>query len=246
MSNENKSNQPLSDFVHVVLVEPQESLNIGAVARAMTNLGFCHLHVVTPRAWDRGRAEASACGAESFLDGIVFHNSIEDAVAQMQDVIAFSSRSRKTRQEPILLPTWATQYISNTPIKVALVFGPEDTGLTNEHLQYCGTIVRIPTSIENTSYNLSQAVLLALYELSRGNSKVTEQPRDIPAWAEQLQLAKVVDEIMWETDFYKEKTPLTVPALVRQLLFRLQPDTREMSVLLGMFSSIKLKLQRLK
>lgn len=234
----------MSDLIHIILVEPQDSLNIGSVARAMSNLGFHHLHVVSPRSWDRNRAEQTACSAKHLLDQIKFHTSISDAVGIMQNVIAFSSRSRVNRPEPLLLPAWNVARKSSPPSKTALVFGPEDTGLTNEHLLYCSTIVRIPTATENSSYNLSQAVLVALYEISRIDAPTLEIPPDSPTWSELLLLGKLVDEIMWETEFYKARTPLTMPSFVRQLIFRIKPSAQEMALLLGMFKSIKLKIFR--
>jgi TrmH family RNA methyltransferase len=243
-----KDSSPITDLIHIVLVETQDSINIGNVARAMSNLGFHHLHLVAPRGWDIGRAKASGCGAEALLDSLKIHPDLPSALSDIQDVIAFSARAGKNRPTPTALIPWMNDFMS-APVKTtALVFGPEDTGLTNEHLLNCGTVVRIPTSKENSSFNLSQAVLLALYELSRNRKDLVhpEQKFEAPSWSEQLQLGKIVDSVMWDTNFYRKETPHTIPGLVRQLIFRIKPDIRELAILLGMFSSIRSFIDRTK
>ncbi len=255
MSRENKllingqiMDLKITELIHVFLVETQDSINIGNVARAMSNLGFTNLHLVAPRNWDIGRARASGCGAENILDNLIIHTDLTAALAGMNEAVAFSARSGRNRPEPIALPKWISNWSKNIKGKTALVFGPEDTGLTNDHLLCCGDVIRIPTAGLNSSFNLSQAVLLALYELSPLNSSIqeTRSEYEAPNWGEQLQLAKIVDELMWESNFYRKETPHTVPGLVRQLLFRIKPDVRELAILLGMFSSLKNLIGRLK
>ncbi len=246
-------NDNITELIHIFLVETQDSINIGNVARAMSNLGFTHLHLVAPRSWDIGRAKASGCGAETILDNLIIHTNLSEATAAMKEVVAFSARAGKNRPTPIDLPNWVSKLQTNQDginIKghTALVFGPEDTGLTNDHLLLCGDVIRIPSASMNSSFNLSQAVLLALYELSPLNSNIIKSKIefDAPNWGEQMQLAKIVDDLMWESNFYRKETPHTVPSIVRQLLIRLKPDTRELAILLGMFSSLKNLINRLK
>jgi TrmH family RNA methyltransferase len=238
----------ITELIHVFLVETQDSINIGNVARAMSNLGFTNLHLVAPRNWDIGRAKASGCGAEEILNNLKIHPNLTRALEGMNEAVAFSSRGGKNRPNPTDLPIWITEWSKNIKGKTALVFGPEDTGLTNEHLLFCGDVVRIPTASLNSSFNLSQAVLLALYELSPLNASLTATVVNFeaPDWSEQLQLSKIVDDLMWESNFYRKETPHTVPGLVRQLIFRIKPDVRELAILLGMFSSVKNLISRLK
>jgi TrmH family RNA methyltransferase len=237
-----------TELINVFLVETQDSINIGNVARAMSNLGYFKLHLVAPRNWDIGRAKASGCGAESILAGIKVHADLQTALSDMREVIAFSARSGKNRPDPINLIPWITSWREQVRGATALVFGPEDTGLTNEHLLHCSTVVKIPTAPSNSSFNLSQAVLLALYEISRGGNHLSycDSKFEAPSWTEQLQLGKIVDDIMWDTNFYRKETPHTVPGLVRQLIFRIKPDVRELAILLGMFSGIKSYIARTK
>lgn len=237
-----------TDPINVFLVETQDSINIGNVARAMSNLGYRRLHLVSPRNWDIGRAKASGCGAESIIESIKIHADLSSALAEMKAVIAFSARSGKNRPEPVDLIPWVTEWRNQISGATALVFGPEDTGLTNEHLLNCSTVVKIPTAPGHSSFNLSQAVLLALYEISRGGHHLSYSSSDheAPNWSEQLQLGKIVDDIMWDTNFYRKETPHTVPGIVRQLIFRIKPDVRELAILLGMFSGIKSYIARTK
>ncbi len=227
------------DRFHVVLVEPGDSLNIGAVARAMSNLGFRHLHLVAPPRYDPERAAITACWAAEQLRAAPVYDSLEQALAPMEQVAAFTARHGRHRPGHLLLPEWTAKIAAAPPGPTALVFGPEDHGLRREHLAHCHWLVRIPSSGENPSFNLAQSVLLALFELSRQAwNETPRKARTMPAARDMYQLDVLVDEVLTRSRFFKEGTPAPIPDLVKHLLRRTDPDKRELRVLLGMFGKI--------
>ena len=156
-----------NDHIHVVLVEPGDSLNVGSVARAMSNLGFRHLHLVAPPRYDPERAAITACWAADRLGEAQHHDTLAEALAEMEHVVGFTARHGRNRPQHLLLPEWVTRTTAEPPKRTALLFGSEDDGLRREHLVNCNWLVRIPSSEENPSFNLAQSVLLTLFELSR-------------------------------------------------------------------------------
>ena len=240
-------NRPVVDAqtFHVVLVEPQESLNIGSVARAMSNLGFTQLHLVAPRNFDVARARITACAGEGLLDRVVCHDSLEACLAPMQLVVGFSGQHGKHRPEHVLLPEWVTRYRGAPASSVALLFGPEATGLRTEHLAHCRWTVRIASASENPSFNLAQAVLLVLHELTRISWEHGTTPRERASMEQHYQLDRIVEEVLTRSEFYREGTPGPIPDLVKNMLRRVEPDPREMSVLMALFARINTALKRI-
>lgn len=235
----------ITEDIHVVLVEPGESLNIGSVARLMSNLGFSNLHLVAPPRFDRARAAITACWGETLLDSAMHHATLSDALAEMEDVVAFSTRAGKNRAPPVELIPWTDGAIRN-PRKTALLFGPEDTGLLQHHIELARITVTIPSNSENPSFNLSNAVLLALYELTRGNTELgmrgeSEAKPSIGRQHEQLDL--LTAQMAKLSGFYNEGTSDGLKSMMKNLTRRMQPTEREMNILLGLFGNAVGKLQ---
>lgn len=225
---------------HVVLVEPAESLNVGAVARAMMNLGFRHLHLVAPVGYERARAAITACWAEPLLDSLTIHERFEDAIADVQLVVGLSGRTGKNREPYTTLPEWVSTLPAHPIPKTALVFGPEDNGLRQEHLDLCRWIIRIPSTEENPSFNLAQAALLVLYEIQRTLAPLPamENAPDAPTGNDYQQLDRLVEAVMTESGFLRSGTPAPVPGTVRNLFRRLDLSPQEMGIMLGLFNRI--------
>jgi len=234
------------DSFHVVLVEPGESLNIGSVARAMRNLGFRHLHLVAPPRFDRAKAAITACWGADLLDQAQVHPTFEHALADFENVVAFSGREGKNRGAPIDLLEWGGAVNDTSPCKTALVFGPEDNGLRQEHIEQCRLVVRIPSAVECPSFNLAQAVLLALFEIARRGTQLpaTTNRRQSPPWNDFFQLDRLLDNVMRSSGFLRTGTPEPVPGLVKNLFRRLDLDQREMGILLGLFGRLDRVLAR--
>lgn len=228
------------DSFHVVLVEPGESRNVGSVARAMKNLGFSHLHLVAPPHFDRVRAEMTACWATDVLDSMVIHPTFEDALRDFEHVIAFSGREGKNRGAPMSLLEWGDTLGAAAPVRTALVFGPEDNGLRQEHMELCRLVLRIPSSVACPSFNLAQAVLLALFEIARRELPAAPDlpARQAPPWNDFFQLDRLLDRVMERSGFVRVGTPEPVPGLVKNLFRRIEVDKREMGILLGLFGKL--------
>jgi TrmH family RNA methyltransferase len=230
---------PAADWAHVVLVEPGDSLNVGAVARAMMNLGFRHLHLVAPPSYDRERAAASACWATPILNDARLHATLEEALAEMEQVVGFSARHGHDRPRHLLLDEWCARVAAEPAARTALLFGPEDHGLHTEHLTHCRWLVRIPSSEANPSFNLAQSVLLVLFELSRpGWSAIPRENKRRPTIGRHWQLDLLVETVLRQVGYFGKGTPRPIPRLVKHLIRRIDPDERELGVLMGLFGKI--------
>ncbi len=238
------------DRFAVVLVEPGDSLNVGAVARAMMNLGFRDLRLVAPRDHSRHRARITAVHAAPLLDTLTVHDRFEDALADVEEAVGLSGRAGGGRPNHVTLPEWSADLAAGPARRTALVFGPEDNGLRQEHLDLCRHVVRIPSDEECPSFNLSQAVLLVLYEITRAlpvadAASPEPAPPDAPTGNDYAQLDRIVESVMRRTGFLREGTPAPVPGTVRGLLRRPPMSRQEMGILLGLFGRIDRTLGRL-
>jgi TrmH family RNA methyltransferase len=230
-----------------MLVEPEDSLNIGAVARAMMNLGFRHLHLVAPIHFERERAEITARLAEPLLESVIVHATLADAVGDMEEVVGLSLRPGKAVPRFATLPEWTETLPQTAPRKTALVFGPENNGLRQEHLNLCRWIVRIPSEEAFTAFNLAQSVLLVLYELKRtlpAAARDSSKREPVPTWNQFYQLERLLDAVMQESGFVRPGSPAPVPDVVKALFRRMDPTEQEIGILLALLSRLHTRLSR--
>ncbi len=153
--------------LRIVLVRTNFPENIGMAARASANFGHASLHLAAPRRWDYEKALPTATSqGQPLLDAICIDASLQDAVASCTLVVGTTARTGGARRELIMPRQIAAEIAERLAAgeNVALVFGPEDRGLSNEDLENCSRIVTIPTAPGASSLNLAQAVLLMLYE----------------------------------------------------------------------------------
>ena len=154
------------DNIRIVLVGPLYGGNVGSVCRAMANMGLSDLAVAAPRNLDMDEARKMACHAHDILESRTEYESLAGAVAECGLVMGATARIGLYRQQARTPREWAPHALAaSESAKVALVFGREDNGLTNEELALCTQIIQIPTTDEYSSLNLSQAVLICCYEL---------------------------------------------------------------------------------
>jgi tRNA/rRNA methyltransferase len=168
--------------VRVVLVEPLKAGNVGSVCRAMANMGLSDLALVTPR--DLGReARWMACHADGILENHTEWNTLAEAIHDCGAVIGSSAREGLYRQHAQTPRDWAPRVLESARTgKVALVFGREDSGLSNEELALCTHVARIPSTEEYRSLNLAQAVMIFCYEIFVA-ANIYEPPREKSAEA---------------------------------------------------------------
>lgn len=163
--------------VSFVLIETLESGNIGASARALKNLGFTRLELLNPVRFPAEEAGWFAHGAEDILGSAMVHSDLTDALHGKSVVIGTTRRSGKKRGlvYPVREAAERIRSLSKHN-RIALLFGREDRGLTNEETAACSFMIRIPSDSAHPSFNLAQAVLLIAYELSYGDHFVAPSP----------------------------------------------------------------------
>ena len=150
-----------------MLNEPQDRVNIAGAARAMLNTGLWRLRLVRPAEYDAYRITGIAHGTEALLEEVEFFDDLASALADAQHVVGTSAR-RRTASYVWQRPRDAAPELValGGPAPIALVFGREDYGLSNEDLDLCDRVLVAPTNPDHASLNLAQAVLLVCYELS--------------------------------------------------------------------------------
>ncbi len=156
------------DKIHFVLVEPKESGNIGASARAMKNMGFKNLCLVNPPPVITDEAQRFAHNSLDVLEGAKVYNSLADALEDKTLVVGVARRAGKRRGLSLPLDKGVEKLCDALPEnKIALLFGREDRGLYNDEVGECGLLLTIPANKAHPSLNLSHAVMVVAYELSK-------------------------------------------------------------------------------
>ncbi|WP_425480159.1 RNA methyltransferase [Cognatilysobacter segetis] len=232
-----------ADRIRIVLVGTQHPGNIGSAARAMKTMGLHRLVLVAPEKRPNAESEALAAGADDVLASAAFHDDLASALAGCQRVLGCTARSRRVAL-PELTPREAAASMAGTVPQgdVALVFGRERTGLTNEELHLCHQAVHIPANPGYSSLNLAAAVQVLAYEvrmalLDRLDAAGPTEPRDPPASHEQLegfyaQLGETLDAI----DFHKGRSPDSAMRKLRRIFNRTGLDERELRLLRGVLA----------
>ena len=240
LTNDRKSN------LRVVMVETRNPLNIGAAARAMANFGFDRLLCVKP--YDVAFREArSAVGAAPLLASAQDFSDLGAAVADCRLVVGTTSVGRRQLQHPIRRLEYGARLIRGALARgpVALLFGSEKFGLSNEQMSHCHWLMRIPTVDPGLSMNLGQAVALCLYELARDPKAATAQPVRIQraAAGEVEQITAQLLEALRESGYVNPVIEGSTEEKVRRLVRRLNITARDAPVILGMLRQILWKLR---
>lgn len=220
--------------VRFVLVRPARAANVAAACRAMANMGFGALTLVDPPASvDDFDERASAYGAFEVLDTARRVPTLADAVADCAFVAGTSGRQGDEDWTPRRL---AAEWASRGPdVKMALVFGPERTGLTASELRSCHARVRIQTSPRRSSLNLAQAVLVIAYELFLADHRSVEPRADVALPAAEIE--SILEELkrgLLGIGYLNPQQPEGVLSELRRLLARARPTPREGTLLRGL------------
>lgn len=231
------------DRVGVVLHRPRFPENIGASARAMWNMGLSRLLVVGPLRWDQVAMQRMATKeAAHLISGIQIHDSLEGALASFHVVVGTTARQGGLRG-PLWSPWKAAERIValGPQDQVALVFGPEDRGLSNEELKLCHMVVRIPTA-GFASLNLAQAVLVICYELHKAlmqEEKVHPVPRERLATVSQVEgMYKHLEETLLKICAIPASNPQLGMRKVRKFLSRTGLRPHEVKMVRGLCRQI--------
>jgi TrmH family RNA methyltransferase len=240
------------DHLRVVLVAPRNPLNIGAAARAMSNFGFFHLRVVNP--FELAFREAvSAVGAAPLLADAEEFQSTAEAVKDCTLVIGTTAIGPRRLHHPVRRLDQAALLIrkglASSP--VALLFGSEKRGLSNEDLSHCHWLLKIPTRDEHRSMNLGQAVAVCLYELARDAWPAPKLGKHVPAAGADLErLTMLLMDAMRSSGYLKTQTlsakagPATEEK-IRRLVRRLHLSSHDAELTLGILRQIFWRLTSL-
>ena len=229
--------------IRIVLINTTHPGNIGATARAMKVMGLQNLHLVTPKTFPNADATAMASGADDLLQHAVIHDSLESALDGCVLVLGTSARLRSLPMPQMDLRVAAESALAEHEGQdIAILFGRERYGLTNDEIQRCHQLVHIDTNPDYGSLNLAQAVQVMAYELRMaavGESGKKIAPSDwVPVDAGQMELFFVhLEETLLDIQFLNPDQPKRLMARLRRLFNRARPDQNEINILRGILAA---------
>jgi tRNA (cytidine32/uridine32-2'-O)-methyltransferase len=229
--------------IRIVLVGTTHPGNIGAVARAMKNMGLSDLALVNPKYFPHDEATARASGAADILERAMVVETLAEALTDCVYVAGASARSR-TINWPCMGPRDCAERMirESGQGKVAAVFGPEKTGLHNDDLDLCHTLLTIPTDPAFSSLNLAMAVQVLTYEL-RVASMLDEGPVfDVeapPASSEEMEhFYAHLEKVLTAIEFLDPENPRHLMRRMRRMFIRARPDKNEINILRGVLTAV--------
>lgn len=242
------------EFLNIVLVETRFPENIGSAARASANFGSASLSLVQPEMWDIEKAKPLATKQGTLLlEKAKVYATLQEAVKNSVLCIGTSARVGGVRRETLTPKECAEEIIQYLlrGERVSLVFGPEDRGLENHHLENCHKLVTIPTAPECASLNLAQAVLLILYEIYQlAPEKRKKRQRDKGALSRRITneerelLHSKLKKILTEIDVIQDSNPEYFFLPIARFLDRKAIRRHEMDMLLGICRQIERLTQK--
>ncbi len=241
------------ESVRIVLVNTSHPGNIGGVARAMKNMAVDQLYLVEPKEFPSEKATARSSGASDILENAVVTSTLDEALEGCNYVVGASARGRHIPW-PVFNPRELVEQMlpQADELKIALVFGREDRGLTNDELHRCHRHVHIPSNPDFSSLNLAAAVQVLCYEMRMGvllqGDKSAEEVEKSPRWgtewdielasADELQLLfEHLEQTLVDIDFLDPNNPRQLMTRLRRLYLRSHPDKVEVNVLRGILTA---------
>lgn len=234
--------------IRIVLVNTTHPGNIGGAARAMKNMGLSRLYLVAPKEFPSDKATWRSAGATDVLDGAVVVDSLDEAIQGCSLVVGTSARERRIPW-PLLDPRECGENVwaEAGQHEVAVVFGREDRGLTNEELHKCNYHVHIPANEEYSSLNLATAVQVICYEIRMSYLKAVEGntlPKHVwdmpPADAQALDsYYQQLEQSLVDVGFLDPGNPKQTMTRLRRLYNRVRMDQMELNILRGVLTAIQ-------
>ena len=229
--------------VRVVLVETSHPGNIGASARAMKTMSLNRLRLVSPARFPSAEASARATGAADVLHKARVCNSLAEAISGCGFVVGASARQRSLRWPMLTARECGRRVVSEAGSgEVAVVFGREQSGLTNDELKLCNALVQIPTSADFSSLNLAMAVQVIAYEIqvAAGGEARLNTPRETPlATADEIEhFFEHLERVLIGSEFLNPDNPRHLMLRLRRLWARAEPDSNEVAILRGILSAL--------
>ena len=230
--------------IRIVLINTSHPGNIGSVARAMKTMGLQDLYLVAPQQFPHQKAYEMSSNASDILETATVVSTLEEAIADCALVVGTSARSRVIPW-PVLTPRVLAEKIKQeaTTNQIAILFGCEQSGLTNDELQRCHFHVQIPANPVYSSLNIASAVQIVAYELHVAS---LGQVHDDEAWdyrsataADMEKFFTHLQAVLVEIDFLKLSTPRKLMTRLRRLFLRARPDENEMNILRGILTAVQ-------
>jgi TrmH family RNA methyltransferase len=231
--------------LRVVLVSPRNPLNIGAAARAMSNFGVFELRLVNP--YKVAYLEAkSAVKSSKILEGAREFETVAEAVSDCGLIVGTTSIGNRALEHPLRRLEAGGRIIAKklASAPVALLFGSEKFGLSNEDMSYCHWLMRIPTREEHGSMNLGQSVAVCLYEVIRNPAAARVKPEaKHAASAEEMErVTALLEEVLEHSGYVHARVEGSTKMKIRRLVRRMELNAHDAEVWLGMLRQIKWKL----
>lgn len=236
--------------IRIVLVETSHPGNIGATARAMKNMCLDQLYLVSPGDFPCAEATARASGADDVLARATVCDSLGEALKGCRLVVGASARLRSLdwpQMEPRECAARVVEVARQAP--VAVVFGREQSGLSNQELEQCQYLVHIPTNSEYSSLNLAAAVQVLAYEIHQSGLLVKENQfsakassetgSELPASADEVAMFhQHLEQTLQDIDFLNPRQPKLLMRRLKRLFYRAGPDQTEINILRGILSAV--------
>jgi tRNA/rRNA methyltransferase len=230
-----------------ILIKPQLGENIGACARSLKNFGFSKLLIVSPKQyWPNHKAKATSVGAYDIIKKAKIYNNTHDAVSNFNIVISFSARKRDINKKHISINQFLKIIKSKKNTKFGLMFGPEASGLSNDDLSLSNYILQIPTSKKFKSLNLSHSLSIICYEIFKleNSGKFEKNTKNIKISSKRkitslvLHLKKLLEKKGFFVPTEKKHSMLMN---ISNLIYRMEPNDKEVRVLGSIISSLSKK-----
>lgn len=225
----------------IVLVRPQFAGNIGSTARVMKNLGFSQLVLVSPKANPLDdESRKFSCRGEEILHNSTQVNSIEQALVGCSFVAATSSQTKGLMRGTLTKPVRNAAKILSKEInqsQIALIFGPESSGLTNDEISLCNLLIHIPTCDDYPALNLAMAVAITLHEIKMAQddkTKETIKPIELASWQMQQQAFSTLKLSLEEIHFLFGPKGDTLFNGIKNMISRAKPSKQEIKWLIGL------------
>lgn len=232
------------DNIRIVLVNTSHPGNIGGVARAMKNMGLSRLYLVEPRQFPHEEADWRAASAGDVLQSAVVTPTLEEAIGDCQFVVGTSARERRIPW-PLLDPRQCAQRMASASSQqqVAVLFGREDRGLTNEELKLCNLHLHVPTAEAYSSLNLAMAVQIVCYELRMLQAQPALPRSEDDQWdtpftsVENMERFYVhLEQTLTDIEFLDPAAPRQLMSRLRRLYSRVRLDEMELNILRGILT----------
>ena len=230
-----------------ILVKPQLGENIGACARSMKNFGFNKLHIVKPKInFPNHKAKATSVGAYDIVNKAKVFDNVEDSINSFHLIVSLSARRRDINKKHISLEDFQKIITKKRNINIGLMFGPEASGLSNKDLSYSNYILQIPTSTKFKSLNLSHSLTIICYEIfkliNKKKIKKNSSTLQISSKSNISSVIKLLVNLLEKKDFF---TPIekkhSMLLNIHNLIYRLEPNDKELRILASIISSLSKK-----